>query len=221
MPDFEEKRKLLIEGLRKNGIITSDNVASAFLNVKRELFMQSGSEDYAYVDSAFPIGRGQTISQPLTIAVMLEFLQVKEKMKVLEIGAGCGYVLALLQELVGKNNENKVFGIDLVSELVKLSEENLRKANYNNVRVTFGDGTQGFPKEKNFDRILISAACAEIPKPLVEALAENGKIVAPVGGKHMQYMHILEKKNGKVSERDAVERGAFVFVPLKGKLGWD
>lgn len=221
MTNFEEKRRMLVEGLQRQGIIKSENVANAFLSVKREIFMQKGNENYAYVDSAFPIGYGQTISQPLTIAVMLELLQVGKKMKVLEVGAGCGYVLSLLQELTGKNEKNKVFGIELVPELVEISRENLEQAGYENVRVTFGDGTRGFPEEKNFDRILISAACAQIPKPLVESSGDNGRIVAPMGGRHLQYMHVLEKKDGKVSECDATEIGAFVFVPLKGKLGWD
>ncbi|MFH1240435.1 MAG: protein-L-isoaspartate O-methyltransferase [Candidatus Diapherotrites archaeon] len=211
--DFSEKRKKLVASMQNSGVLKSSSVVNAFMNIPRENFFPKHQKDYAYADSAFSIGYGQTISQPSTIAVMLELLDVQKGMKVLEVGSGCGYVLVLLKELAGK--EGKVFGIEIVPELVSLAKENLKNSGYEKICVTYGNGQEGFPEEKNFDRILISCACSEISANLKKSLAENGKLVAPVGSFHTQFMHIVEKKNSEFEERTAYELGAFVFVPLK------
>lgn len=211
--DFSEKRKKLIASIQTSGVLRSSSVVNAFMKVPREKFFPKNMPDYAYADSAFSIGYEQTISQPYTIAVMLELLEVNKGMKVLEVGSGCGYVLALLHELAGE--EGKVFGIDIVPELVSLAKGNLKDAGYDKIRVTYGNGNNGFPEENDFDRILISAACREVPEKLKESLAENGKLVAAVGGMHLQFMHLIEKKNRIISEKEHNELGAFVFVPLK------
>src|SRR3989338_3941984 len=112
---FEARHKALVEGMKESGAVKSLEVEEAFLSVERELFVKEGLQHLAYADDALPLTQGQTISQPSTIAAMLESLQARKGLKVLEVGSGCGYVLALLSELVGENG--KVFGIELLQEL--------------------------------------------------------------------------------------------------------
>src|SRR3989338_11696241 len=151
----------LLQSLKKKNF--PEKILEAFSEVKREDFMPKEFTENAYEDTALPIGQGQTISQPYTIAVMLSELNIKKVQKVLEIGSGSGYVLALLSELVGKGSspkrsqtEGNVFGIEIIPELVKMSKKNLR--NYKNVKVFNQSGSDGFPEKAPFDRILISAA---------------------------------------------------------------
>jgi len=213
---FAEKRKLLVESLKASGTIKSPAVEKAFLHVPREIFFSEQERAQAYVDSAFSIGFGQTISQPTTIAVMLEMLDARPGQKVLEVGAGSGYVLSLLSEIVGA--KGNVFGIEIVPELVQQAKENLEKLNNRNIELTFRDGTLGWKEKSPFDRVVFSAAAPEIPSPIIEQLAEGGKVVAPVGNKFSQEIQLFEKKKGKLQLKDS--RCCFVFVPLKGKFGW-
>ncbi|MEK6973295.1 MAG: protein-L-isoaspartate(D-aspartate) O-methyltransferase [archaeon] len=215
---FAEKRKLLIESMLLSGAIKSSSVKKAFLSVNREEFFPKDILEYSYADSAFSIGYNQTISQPSTIAMMLELLAVEKNQNVLEIGAGSGYVLALLAEIVGK--KGKVYGIDIVPELAMNARTTLAKLGYENIEIYHSDGTLGLKDFSPFDRILFSAACPEIPKPVINQLNKNGIIVAPVG-KYQQWMHILKKDSeGKISG-EVSDLGPFVFVPLKGKYGFD
>lgn len=215
--DFVSARKNLVKQMQLFGVLKTKSIINAFLKVERERFFSESQQHMAYVDAAFPIGFGQTISQPTTIAIMLEFLQTKKGQNVLEIGSGCGYVLSLLSEIVGE--KGKVFGIEIIPELKSIAEANISKLGYKNILVFNGDGTLGLKKFAPFDRILFSAACPEIPSPVIEQLANNGRIVAPVG-KFMQMLHVLEKDaKGNVSEREVPE-GPFVFVSLKGKYGF-
>ncbi len=206
---FEEKRERLVKNmfLRKP-------LKEAFLAVKREAFFVPELKQHSYEDSAFPIGFGQTISQPTTIAIMLSMLDVKKGDKVLEVGSGSGYVAALLSELVGK--EGRVFGIELVHPLHQRATRALLELGYENVQLKCGDGTQGWREEMPFDRILVSAACERIPKKLVEQLDEGGRIMVPVGGYFSQDLVLLEKKKGKAAVKE--RRCCFVFVPLKGRF---
>lgn len=214
---FPEKRKVLVDNLLSSGAIKSSSVKKAFLSVRREDFFPKDLLEYSYADSAFPIGYNQTISQPSTIAMMLELLAAGKNQKILEIGAGSGYVLALLSELVGK--KGKVYGIDIVPELAMKARITLAKLGYENIEIYHRDGTLGLEEFAPFDRILFSAACPAIPEPCINQLNKNGIIVAPVG-KHPQWMHILKKNsNGKTSE-EVSGSGPFIFVPLKGKHGF-
>ncbi|MCX6802513.1 MAG: protein-L-isoaspartate(D-aspartate) O-methyltransferase [Candidatus Diapherotrites archaeon] len=211
--DFSEQRKNLVNSMEQYGAIESEEVKNAFLKVQREIFFSIEQRQYSYADSAFPIGKGQTISQPSTIAVMLELLEAKKGLKVFEVGSGCGYVLALLSELVGA--KGKVFGIELVPELAVRSIENLRTAGVKNAFVEFGDGTKGMPKEAPFDGILVSAAAEEVPEALIEQLAPNGRLVAPVGPRHTQQMAVIRKDKNGQTETLFPAKGYFVVVPLK------
>jgi len=213
MNEFEQQRIELVQRMVSSGAIKSKNIEQAFLSVEREAFFPKELLQNAYIDSAFPIGFGQTISQPSTIAIMLELLQVKKGQKVLEVGCGCGYVLALLSKLVGK--KGRVFGIDLVPELVALASKNLASQGFENIAVKNGDGKQGWVEQAPFSRILISAACGKVPKKLVEQLAEKGRLVAPVGNAFSQQMFVVEKHSAGKTDEGFAEAGFFVFVPLK------
>ncbi len=210
--EFEEKRKILVQKMKANGCLKSKEVENAFLKVKRELFFPKNLMDYAYSDEAFPIGFGQTISQPSTIAVMLELLEAKKGMRVLEVGGGSGYVCALLGEIVGA--KGRVFGIELVEGLFQIAKKNLIENKSKNVELFLGDGSRGLIEKSPFDRVLVSAACPFIPNSLFEQLKEKGRIVAPVGGSYSQQMVTVEKINGK--RKQTIASGYFVFVPLKG-----
>jgi protein-L-isoaspartate(D-aspartate) O-methyltransferase len=213
--DFSQKRKQLVELMQP--FLNSHPVKEAFLAVKRELFVPEALRESAYIDDALPIGNNQTISQPSTIAVMLEMLELKKGQKLLEVGSGSGYVLALLSKAVGP--EGKVFGIEKIKELAEGSKKRLEEQGFKNVSVVEDDGSQGLPSEAPFDRILISAACPFVPKQLFDQLVESGIIVAPVGDRFTQQMQQMKKVKGKPLKKEYVET-FFAFVPLKGKFGF-
>jgi len=215
--EFEEKRKRIVEFMKDTEAVKTKEVENAFLKIKREIFVPLDLQAVAYADEALPIGFGQTISQPSTIAVMLELLEAKKGMKVLEVGAGSGYVCALLSEIVEEKGE--IFGIELVSELFERAKENLKLQGCKNIELVVGDGSIGWKEKSPFDRILVSAACPCIPDALFEQLKEKGIIVAPVGDRFTQTMQKIKKIKGK-QEKEEYEKTCFVFVPLKGEQGF-
>jgi len=186
----------------------SKSILDAFSKVKRENFIPKDLESRAYEDRALPIGKGQTISQPYTIATMLNLLDLKKCQKVLEVGSGCGYVLALMSKIIG--NKGKVFGVEIVKELAEKSKTNIKA--YKNVKVYNKDGRKGLEEAAPFDRIIISAACREIPKKILSQLKDKGLIVAPVGPQHWQSLVAIqrEKDDFKIKEK----LPGFVFVPF-------
>jgi len=191
----------LIESLKQQGF--SKQVLQAFEKVKRQDFILENMKHRAYQDTALPIGYGQTISQPHTIAIMLSLLELKPKQKVLEVGSGCGYVLALINTITS----SKVYGIEIVKELADKSKQNLK--NYN-VEIYNKNGAQGLSDEALFDRILISAVCEKIPEKLFSQLKENGIIVAPIGPRHNCALTAYQKKHGKLIIKDRIPGFAFV-----------
>lgn len=197
-------KQCLIESLKREGF--SEEILEAFRKVRREDFVPANLEDVAYEDEALPLEAGATISQPYTIAFMLRLLELEKGQKILEIGSGCGYVLALLSEIT----QGEIFGIEIINSLAKKSKEHLK--NYENIKVISGDGSKGLTEEVPFDRILISAAASEVPENLYSQLKDGGILVAPVRDSILQI-----KKKG----RELVMRKfpGFVFVPLKkGRL---
>ena len=216
MGNFEAQRAQLVEYISGFSVKTPA-VKDAFLAVRREEFMPQGVRQYAYADDAIPIGFEQTISQPSTIAIMLELLGTGKGMKVLEVGSGCGYVLALLSKIVGE--EGKVFGAEIVKELAEKSEKTLESEGVKNAEVKNGDGAQGWSEHAPFERILVSCACPYVPKALFDQLAEGGRIVAPVGDSQTQAMEIMFKKNGRPVKK-AYNEGMFAFVPMRGRHGF-
>lgn len=207
----------MINELVRAGILRSEKVIKAMYKVPRELFILPNLRDYAYVDTPLPIGYGQTISAPHMVALMTEVLDPKEGDKVLEVGTGSGYQAAILAEIVGDSGH--VYTIEIVKELVEFARENLRRAGYlNRVTVIHGDGTLGYEAEAPYDRIIVTAAAPEIPKPLIDQLKPGGRLVIPVGDLYIQYLTIVTKD---LNNNIKVERGTpCVFVPLIGKYGW-
>lgn len=215
--NFDSQRKQLVELMKAGQALRSKAVEKAFLGVPREEFVLPGDRQSAYSDTALPIGFFQTISQPSTISVMLELLQVKPGNKVLEVGLGSGYVAALLSEMVGE--QGRVYAVEFLKGLIEAAKTNLERAGAKNVEVIQGDGSLGLPEKGPFDRILVSCACPFVPKPLIDQLADNGRIVAPVGDLYMQYFETIQKIRGKVLQRQVTDQ-MFVFVPLRGKFGF-
>ena len=210
--EFEEQKKALIEYWEKSGIVRDKRLIEAFLSVPREEFVLPTYRHRAYDDVALPIIAGQTISQPTTIMIMLQALEPKQDDIVLEIGAGSGYNAALLSKLV-----KKVYTVEILEEVANYAKKNLEKLNIKNVEVIISDGSLGYKKAAPYDKIIVTAACPEIPKPLIDQLKDNGILVAPVGSLFEQKMLKVVKKKGKLIKQDL---GEFVFVPLHGKHGF-
>lgn len=203
-------RQKLVEELKKKGI-ADEAVLSAINAVPRHYFMESGFLEFAYRDQAFPIGAGQTISQPYTVAFQTELLQVNKLSKVLEVGTGSGYQTAILCEM-----GVKVFTIERQRELFAKSQHLLGVMGYK-PHFFFGDGYKGKAAYGPYQRILVTAGATTIPEELVNQLDEGGRMVIPVGDNQVQIMTLVEKKNGKI---EISEHGNFIFVPLlKGTNG--
>ena len=211
MPSKEQ----LMEHWTSSGIIKDRKVIDAFKKVPRELFVAEERKEEAYGDYPLPIGKGQTISQPTTVMIMTQALELKEGDKVLEVGSGSGYQAAIIANIVGGNG--KVISTEIVDELVESAKSNIKKLKLKNVEIIKHDGSKGYDKEAPYDKIIITAACPKIPRPLIKQLKEGGIIVAPVGDMNKQAMIKGRKINGKLFE---VNLGDFMFVPLKGKHGY-
>ena len=153
---FQKKREKLVEHLKATLAIRTKTVEEAFLNTKRELFVPKNMREHAYADDALPIGLGQTISQPTTIAAMLEMLGAKKEMRVADVGSGSGYLTALLSHIVGE--KGLVIACEIVKELAEKSRESLKAHGCTNVTVVGGDAAEILPGMGPFDRIIISAA---------------------------------------------------------------
>jgi protein-L-isoaspartate(D-aspartate) O-methyltransferase len=202
------KRKKLVEELRRKGI-SDELVLKAIDNVPRHVFMDPAFLNHAYVDKAFPISSGQTISQPYTVAIQSSLLKVKKRDKILEIGTGSGYQAAILAEMGAR-----VYTIERYRELFLKSQKTLGSLGYN-IHFFFGDGYEGKEQYGPFDGILITAAAPEIPDSLLHQLKVGGRLVIPLGHADSQIMTVAERKEDDIYEYTS--HGHFVFVPmLKG-----
>jgi len=201
-------KKELLSRLKAMGF--SKGILDAFSKVKRENFVPEEFREEVYEDTALPIGHGQTISQPYTIAVMLSELELKKAQNVLEVGSGSGYVLALISEIVGE--KGKVSGIEIISELVSKSKQALALENRENVEVYNRNGSEGLPEKAPFDRILMSAACREIPEKLLEQLKNKGILLAPRGPRFEQTIAVIKRQGDEF--KTIREIPGFVFVPF-------
>lgn len=198
-------RNQLVSVLQQKGI-TDINVLEAIKKIPRHLFLNSSFEDYAYQDKAFPIGSGQTISQPYTVAFQSQLLEIKKEHKVLEIGTGSGYQTAVLC-LMGA----KVYSVERQNELFKQTSVLLPKLGIRPKHLSFGDGYKGLPTYAPFDSIIVTAGAPFIPKPLMAQLKIGGRLVIPLG-EDTQIMTLLIRKNETQFEKH--ELGEFRFVPL-------
>ena len=203
----------LINTLRASRFLNDDNVESAFRDIPRHEFVPTSELGRAYHNEPLAIMKDQTISQPGVVSRMTEWLDLKDGQKILEIGAGSGWQTAILSYLVGTGN---VYSVERHSELVKFARENLEKFRLDNAHVIFGDGSLGYPKESPYDRIIITAACTEIPLPLLEQLDENGLIIAPVGDSSQSLVLLKKTHEGIVEIKN---QSNYIFVPLLGKFG--
>ena len=205
-------RKRLVDGLKIKGI-RDEKVLAAINNVPRHLFMESSFLNFAYKDQAFPIGAGQTISQPYTVAFQTNLLQVEKNDKILEVGTGSGYQAAVLLEMGAK-----VFTIERQKELFQRVQKFLPEIGYHPA-CFFGDGYEGLPAFAPFDKILVTAGAPSVPEALKEQLKIGGRMVIPVGKENRQEMFLVIR----VSENEYTteKHGAFVFVPLlKGTVNY-
>lgn len=205
MTDEARKIRLLMR-LREAGI-RDTGVLSAMEKVPRELFVAGGFEDQAYEDRALPIDCGQTISQPHVVAAMTEALEVETGHTVLEIGTGSGYQAAVLAPLC-----RRLYTVERHADLLRAAEERFAKLGLHRIVTRRGDGAAGWPEQAPFDRILVTAAAAEIPAALVAQLTPDGLLVLPVGrdGRDQTLMRVRRKEDGYVSE----ELFSVRFVPL-------
>lgn len=201
-------RQKLVEEIMGKGI-SDPLVLSAIGKVPRHLFMESSFINFAYKDSAFPIGAGQTISQPYTVAFQSQLLCIRPMDKVLEVGTGSGYQTAVLLEMGAK-----VFTIERQRELFLKSKALLERMGYH-PHFFYGDGYAGMPSYGPYNKIIVTAGAPEIPTKLIEQLAIGGKMVIPVGDNNSQTMTLIEKVDEKNVE--TTHHGSFIFVPmLKG-----
>ena len=198
-------RNQLVQLLKTKGI-TDAAVLEAINKVPRHLFLNSSFENYAYQDKAFPIGAGQTISQPYTVAFQSQLLEIEKDHKVLEIGTGSGYQTAVLYTMGAK-----VYSVERQNELFKQTSSLLPKLGIRPKHLTFGDGYKGLPGFAPFDSIIVTAGAPFIPQPLMAQLKIGGRLVIPLGDE-VQIMTLLIRKNETQFEKH--ELGEFRFVPL-------
>ena len=205
------RRNKLIEHLRSRGI-KDEVLLEAMSKVPRHLFVDTALEHRAYEDSALPIGKGQTISQPYTVAAQTELLEVKEGEKVLEIGTGSGYQAAILCEMGAE-----LYSIERHDELYLRARETLRKLGYR-VQLKLGDGTKGWSAYAPYDAIVVTAGAPVVPRELISQLKISGRLVIPVGGRDRQKMVRITRISEDAYEEEHLSN--FKFVPLVGESGW-
>ncbi|MFA5356139.1 MAG: protein-L-isoaspartate(D-aspartate) O-methyltransferase [Candidatus Omnitrophota bacterium] len=194
------EEQLLPRGISDPGVI------DAFYKIERHLFVPEKGRVSAYADFPVPIGEGQTISQPYIAALMTESLGLTGKEKVLEVGTGSGYQTAILAELAGE-----IYSIERIRQLAEKAGKTLAGLGYKNIKIKNDDGALGWKEAAPFDRIIITAATPRIPAPLIEQLADNGKLILPLGESFSQVLTLVEKKEGKLEHKNIC---GCVFVPL-------
>jgi protein-L-isoaspartate(D-aspartate) O-methyltransferase len=218
----------LIDNLIKDGWLETPRIIEAFRKIKRADFLPDDMRDLAELNQALPIGSGQTISQPLTVAFMLEKLQPQPGDKILDIGSGSGWTTALLSQIV--QPKGRVIAIEIVTQLKEFGERNVAKYNFMKKGVTkfiLADGKKGYKKEAPFDRILVSASAKSVPRAWKEQLKVGGRIVVPI---ETSIWLLVKKKKGRGNEPlvllhsaqkgfvfEETEFPGFVFVPLISK----
>jgi len=207
---LEEEKKNLLNSLRSKGI-EDEKLLSVFYKVPREKFVPASMRKFAYDDNALPIESMQTISQPFTVAYMTKALDVQPSDKILEIGTGSGYQTAVLCEFGAE-----VYSVERIENLYNSSKKLLKNLGYN-VQMKLDDGTLGWPENAPFDKIIVTAGAPAIPITLVEQLKVGGKMVAPIGERKSQKLHVITRTNDGF---DSKMFEGFKFVPLIGKEGW-
>ena len=202
----------MVRKLVNSGTLKTPKIIDAFKKIPRYLFMTEEYLHIFHIDVALATIKNSTISQPTTVAMMTEALQPKEKEKVLEIGAGSGWQACILAHC-----SKSVVTIEIDEDVYDFAKENIKKTNLKNIKLILGDGSEGYEKDSPYDKIIITAACPEIPSPIKKQLRVGGRIVAPVGHPN-QKMAVIDKiSKTRYAEKDI---GLFSFVSLKGKFGF-
>ncbi|MDW7650470.1 MAG: protein-L-isoaspartate(D-aspartate) O-methyltransferase [Bacillota bacterium] len=205
--EFMIEKQLAARGIKDTRVL------DAFRRVPRHEFVRAEDQDLAYADSALPVGHGQTISQPLIVALMTQALNLTGRESVLEIGTGTGYQTAILAEMAGE-----VFTVEKVAQLSVEAKKRLQKLGYRSIHYKIGDGTKGWPENAPYDAILVTAGGPQVPPSLYNQLATGGRMVIPAGDSYIQDLLLLKKTpQGK----ETVKLGKCAFVPLRGAEGWD
>ena len=203
---YVRERAMLVDQIEKRGVRDND-VLHAMRAVPRHEFVPQSVRHQAYEDHPLSIGYGATISQPYIVAAMTELLEISRRHKALEIGTGSGYQAAVLSMLAGN-----VYSIEIVPELARSAAGKLKELGYKNVLVRQGDGYKGWPEEAPFDRIILTAAPAQVPQALIDQLKPGGKLVAPVGQGYDQMLLVIDKNgDGQIRRRNVFP---VMFVPM-------
>ena len=208
-PRHATARRRMVERDLRGRDITDAKVLEAMGRIARHRFMPQALADSAYADHPLPIGHGQTISQPYIVALMTQLARCKPESRALDIGTGSGYQAAVLGELC-----KEVYSIEILKPLADEARKRLTDLGYKNVTVRHGDGYRGWPEHAPFDVIIVAAAPAEVPQPLVEQLAPGGRLVIPVGRFFQQLMVIEKDKDGTVRRKPNIP---VRFVPMTGE----
>jgi protein-L-isoaspartate(D-aspartate) O-methyltransferase len=206
-PYAESRRQMVDEHLAREGI-TDLRVLESLRRVPRHLFVKPEHLRAAYFDQALDIGHRQTISPPFVVAAMTQAIDPRPTDKILEIGTGSGYQAAVLAELGAE-----VFTVEIVAPLGEAAAATLRRLGYGRVRVRIGDGALGWPEHAPFDKIIVTCSPERVPQPLVDQLAEGGRLIVPLGEQYQQVLHLFEKRDGRLVDTALVPT---LFVPMTG-----
>jgi protein-L-isoaspartate(D-aspartate) O-methyltransferase len=210
--DFAEQRRAMVERQVLWRGVTDKKVLDAMLAVPREEFVLPQHRDKAYADLEVPIGEDQTLDRPYEDAFIIQSLKLSPTDKVMEVGTGGGYLAALLSRIVPE-----VYTIEILPEIADAARNRLSKLGYTNIFVKTGDGFLGWPEHAPFNAIILTCSPPEIPKPLIEQLAEGGRLILPLGGEQkFQELLLYTKKNGKLT--GPLRLAPVTFVPMKGKI---
>jgi len=204
--DFTRQRQKMVEHQIKNRGVRSANVLEACMNVPRHIFVPEEYRNMSYDDTPLPIGYDQTISQPYIVAYMTEILKPDKSKRVLEIGTGSGYQAAILAYLY-----KEVYSIEIIDSLANRAKRIFEMEGYENIKVKTGDGYLGWKEYAPFDAIIVTCAPTKIPEPLVDQLAEGGKMIIPAGESYNQKLYLIEKINGKIRQKETLQ---VLFVPM-------
>jgi protein-L-isoaspartate(D-aspartate) O-methyltransferase len=206
--DAQEREDMVARQIQARGI-EDQRVLNAMLSVERHRFVPKDLERLAYIDQPLPIGEGQTISQPYIVALMTEALKLQATDRVFEVGTGSGYQAAVLSMLA-----DEVYTVEIIESLADSAERRLRSLGYDNVFVRHGDGFVGWPEAAPFNAIIITCAAPRLPEPLVDQLAEGGRLIVPLGDDY-QMLTLYNKVGGELKEQEIIP---VLFVPMKGMI---